>query len=111
MSGNISAINKPNLTQLDVSCSKEDAIVYQEKEILVVRELVEGHVVEGHEVVLNETIEPEAKADVVREEGVEFIQGRIPLPAQKEITLESAMKTQMVLLQADLDSGKVSISL
>ena len=49
---------------------------------------------------MNEIIEPEAEVDVVREEGVEFIQGRIPLPTKKSFTLESAMKRQMVLLQA-----------
>jgi len=85
--------------------AKEDVTVYQEDEISIVHELVEGPVVEGSEVVLNEIIEPEAEADVVSEEGVEFIEGRIPLPAQKTFTLESAMKTQMVTLQADLDSG------
>lgn len=39
----------------------------------------------------------------------DFGDGKIPAPSSRDFTLELAMRTQMVLLQSDMDSAKVPV--
>ena len=59
----------------------------------------------------NSTMQQENGESIGVEENGEHVEEKIPTPSQNFSTLESALKTQMVLLQAVLDLGKASLSL
>jgi len=66
-------------------------------------DLVVEEVLQGAKVVVEEV--------ATKLDGVDFVDGKIPILIGRDSTLELAMKTQMVLLQSNMDFAKVPMAL